>query len=575
MHKIKKALKNARIIIFLVFVILAIVAINPSPWVEGAAIRSVGKNSSASIAGIENPKPSMPPRSREVILAMNNRPITNIEEYYNFTSSLEPNRTVQIKTNKGIYRLVTKPLYEVIYLNETETRIVEEIQQVNETVNGTVVSINKTVQRKVQEPKTNLRLIGTEDIGLRVYNAPKNNIRKGLDLQGGTRVLLKPEKELEASEMDILLSNMKERLNVYGLSDVIVRDTSDLSGNQYVLVEIAGANEEEVKELLAKQGKFEAKVANSTVFRGGGDITYVCRSAECSGIDPQQGCGKASDGSWVCRFRFSISLTPEAAQRQADATSNLDIITENGEQYLSEKIYLFLDNEMVDSLNIGAELKGRPVTDISISGAGAGRTREEAVFDALKNMKRLQTILITGSLPVKLDIIGTNNISPVLGEEFTKNAIFMGLASILAVAIVVFIRYRKFEVAMPMIVTMGSEILLLLGLASLVGWNLDLAAIAGIIVAAGTGVDDQIVIADEILGSRTGDISIGWKQKIKMAFFIIMGAYLTVVVAMIPLLFAGAGMLKGFAFTTIAGVSFGVFITRPAYAAFIEILLKE
>lgn len=575
MHKVKKALKNVRIIIVLVFIILAIVAINPAPWVEGVAIRSVGKNSSASIAGIENTKPSMPPRSREIILAMNNRPITSIEEYKNFTSSLEPNRTVQIKTNKGVYRLVTRPLYEVIYLNETETRIVEEIQQVNETVNGTVVSVNKTVQKKVQAQKTDLKLIGTEDIGLSVYNAPKNNIRKGLDLQGGTRVLLKPEKELEASEMDILLSNMKERLNVYGLSDVIVRDTSDLSGNQYVLVEIAGANEEEVKELLAKQGKFEAKVANSTVFRGGGDITYVCRSAECSGIDPQQGCGKASDGSWVCRFRFSISLTPEAAQRQADATTNLDIITESGEQYLSEKIYLFLDNEMVDSLNIGAELKGRPVTDISISGAGAGRTREEAVYDALKNMKRLQTILITGSLPVKLDIIETNNISPVLGEEFTKNAIFMGLASILAVAIVVFIRYRKFEVAMPMILTMSSEILLLLGLASLVGWNLDLAAIAGIIVAAGTGVDDQIVIADEILRGRTGDISAGWKQKIKMAFFIIMGAYLTVVVAMIPLLFAGAGMLKGFAFTTIAGISFGVFITRPAYAAFIEILLKE
>jgi preprotein translocase subunit SecD len=44
---------------------------------------------------------------------------------------------------------------------------------------------------------------------------------------------------------------------------------------------------------------------------------------------------------------------------------------------------------------------------------------------------------------------------------------------------------------------------------------------------------------------------------------------------MIPLIFAGAGMLKGFALTTIIGVSVGVFITRPAYASIIEILLKE
>jgi len=54
-----------------------------------------------------------------------------------------------------------------------------------------------------------------------------------------------------------------------------------------------------------------------------------------------------------------------------------------------------------------------------------------------------------------------------------------------------------------------------------------------------------------------------------------MAAYATMVVAMIPLLFAGAGLLKGFALTSIMAISFGVFITRPAYAAVLKILLKE
>jgi preprotein translocase subunit SecD len=43
---------------------------------------------------------------------------------------------------------------------------------------------------------------------------------------------------------------------------------------------------------------------------------------------------------------------------------------------------------------------------------------------------------------------------------------------------------------------------------------------------------------------------------------------------MTPLIFAGAGLLKGFALITIAGLSFGVFIARPAYAAVIQILLE-
>ena len=50
--------------------------------------------------------------------------------------------------------------------------------------------------------------------------------------------------------------------------------------------------------------------------------------------------------------------------------------------------------------------------------------------------------------------------------------------------------------------------------------------------------------------------------------------YATVVVAMIPLIFAGAGLLKGFAITTIIGVTIGVFITRPAYSDFVEVMMK-
>ena len=97
--------------------------------------------------------------------------------------------------------------------------------------------------------------------------------------------------------------------------------------------------------------------------------------------------------------------------------------------------------------------------------------------------------------------------------------------------------------------------------------------IAGIIAGMGTGVNDQIVITDETLRGETS-ASYNWKEKIKRAFMIIMLAYFTLVVAMIPLMFAGAGLLKGFALTTIIGITVGVFVTRPAYSQFVEIFLK-
>jgi len=573
-YTIKKMLTNWRVILVFLTLLLAIVAINPNPWADGVAIRSVVMNSSASSAGIESAKPTAAPMTRERIVSMNNDPIHNMSDYYSFVDSLEPNRTIQIKTNKGMYQLVTQPLLKITILNETEQKKFNETVSVNETINGTVQSINKTVEKTIIVNKTKSEIIGTEDLGLVVYDAPTTNLRKGLDLQGGTRVLLAPEEKLDSDDMDILLENMKYRLNVYGLSDVVVREVGDLSGNQYILVEIAGANEQEVKDLMSKQGKFESKISNETVFKGGGDITHVCRTAQCSGIDPNRGCGMSGD-VWVCTFMFSISLSPEAAQKQADLTKNLDVITENGEDYLTEKIYLYLDDEQVDELNIGADLKGRAVTDIAISGSGSGKTEQEAIFNSLANMKKLQTVLITGSLPVKLNIIKTDNISPSLGNEFVKSALIMGLLSLATVLFILMIRYRRLKLVIPMIITSIVESVALLGVAAIIGWNLDLAAIAGIIIAVGTGINDQIVITDEALRGEKSDASYDWKKKIKNAFFIVMGSYFTMGVAMIPLMFAGAGLLKGFALTTVIGFSIGVFITRPAYAAVIELLTKE
>ncbi len=572
MGKLKSIFRNSRIIILLIFLLLSIYAIQPNPFVKGVAIRSITPNSSASIAGIENPKPTLPPMSRERIISIDNIPIEDLDDYYSIINRLTYNQTFIIKTNKKTYTLRSKPLYNVTVLPELVPVTVNKTEQVN--VNGTLV--NRTVQETIYVNKTINKVIGVEPIGLSVYLAPTSNIRKGLDLAGGTRVILKPEEKLNESDFEMLLANLKQRLNVFGLSDIVVRKATDLSGDNYILVEIAGAKKDEVKTLLSRQGKFEGKVGNYTVFIGGKrDITYVCRSAQCSGIDPYKGCGQTRDGAWVCAFRFAISLSPDAAKRMADATKNLDVLpAQNGEEYLSKDLELYLDDKLVDKLRISASLRGKPETSIAISGSGLGNTEREAAYNAIQNMKQLQTILITGSLPTKLDVAEMTSISPTLGKGFVRNALTVALLAIVAVFAVVYLRYRKLVIAIPILITLLSEMIIVLGFAALIGWNLDLSAIAGMIIVIGTSVDHQIVIADEIL---RGESRKGYSltERIKKAFFIIMGAYFTTVVAVIPLMWTGAGLLRGFALTTIVGVTIGVFITRPAFAAMTEVLLRE
>jgi preprotein translocase subunit SecD len=579
MGKLKKLLTNIRIIILLVFVLLMLVAIRPTPWNEGVLIKSVAKNTSAAVAGIQSPKPNAPPLAKEVILSINNKPMTNARDYYAFVKGLRLNQTIQVKTNQRLYKLVTKEAFQTIELNKTEEILVTETQEVNETINGTTRAINKTITKTTYVELTERKPSGVEDLGLRVDDAPTNNLRKGLDLQGGTRVLLKPAEPVSSDTLSVMIDSLKERLNVYGLSDIVVAPVQDKPGflgepNRFILVEIAGATEEEVKDLLARQGKFEATIGNQTVFRGGQDITYVCRTAECSGIDPQRGCGTVQ-GGWACSFLFSIAITSDAAKRQAAVTKGLRVITENGGAYLSEPLKLYLDDQEVDSLNIADDLRGRPVTDIAITGSGFGTSQEEAARSTLENMKRLQTVLITGSLPVKLNIVRIDTISPTLGLQFLKNAWVAGLLAIAAVAIILMLNYRRIKIAIPIALTSATEVLLTIGVYSLFGWSFDLAAIAGLIVALGTGVNDQIIIIDETIKKQMIEITYGWKDRIKKAFFIIFSGATTEVVAMLPLLFAGAGLLKGFALTTIIVVCIGVFITRPAYAAMIQILYED
>lgn len=564
---VKKVFRSWKVWLLIICILMALVAIRLNPWADGVAIRNVVKDSAASLAGIQNSKPTATPMSREVVHYINNVPIKNIDDYANIVSTLKANTTVIIKTNKDMYKVLVKPLYQITILNETETveyvtPVFNETTNITTNVTGTKI-VNKTLQK----------VIGVEDIGLRVYNAPTSNIRMGLDLQGGSRVILRPEEAISTDEMDSLVENMKQRLNVYGLSDITVRPTTDLEGKEFIIVEIAGATDEEIKTLLANQGKFEGKIGNDTIFKGGSDIKHVCRTPDCSRI---QECNKVSDGQYYCKFMFAITLSPESAQRQADRTKNLEVKVENGEGFLTDPLDLYLDNEKVDSLKIGESLKGRAETEISISGSGTGITQQDAMNDAAANMKKLQTILVTGSLPVKLIIEDSNSVSPLLGSEFIQNTLFVGFIAMILVILTIMIRYMKFVVSIPVAITLVSELVILLGFAAVIGWNIDLISIAAIIIAIGTGVDSQIVIIDEISGKHKDEtMSSNWKDRIKNAFFIIMASYFTIVMAMIPLLSAGAGLLKGFAITTILGVSIGVFITRPAFAVIAETLLRR
>lgn len=494
------------LIILLFFSLLAIFGMPPKLFQKGVLITSVEQNSTAFEEGL---------RKGQIITEIDGKKINNLEDFSNALHGKFP-------SGENIKTLIKTDKIEVFFLSKEAPEIT-------------------------------------------VSEIPSTNIKTGLDLSGGSRALIQAkDQKLSSNEINDLTAIINNRFNVYGISDMKVRPVSDLSGNYFLLIEIAGATPKDLENLISNQGKFEAKIGNETAFIGGEkDITSVCRNdATCAGIES---CQPTGSGGYFCNFRFVVYLSEEAAQRHADITDKIEVNSTNP-QYLSKPLDLYLDNSLVDSLFIGVDLKGRVTTQIQISGSGTGATKEDAYNSAKENMNKLQTILITGSLPYKLEIVKLDTISPVLGKDFTRAILLAGVISLLAVSIVIFIRYRKIKDSLALLVTCISEVVIILGIASLIKWDLDLPSIAGILVTIGTGIDQQIIVFDE----SKQNVFLSISQKMKRAFAVILGSYFTILVSLIPLYWAGAGLLKGFAVTTIIGITVGILITRPAFTEMVK-----
>lgn len=499
---------NWKIWLLIAFILGSLLAIFPLSFSNGILISSVEIDSLSQEQGL---------RQGMSIIQIDDISITSIENYQQAISKfpITENEKLSITTDQGTFVLFT----------------------------------NQSPQISVKDHET-------------------SRIKTGLDLSGGARALIKAEgKELSSDELNDLISVTEERLNVYGLNDVQIRPVRDLSGKNFMLVEIAGSTPEELETLIGQQGKFEAKIGDEIVFEGGDrDVTYVARTGDQSGI---YSCNGDQTNGYACQFRFAISLSPEAAKNHADITCSLGTNT-SLPQYLDQQLELYLDDVLVNALFIGRDLKCSETTQIQISGSGAGLTLEEATANAEIEMKQLQTVMISGSLPFKLEIVKLDTISPLLGKEFTNTILFAGISAILVVGLAILIRYRNIKLSLAVLLTSMSEVLIILGISALFNRSLDLPAIAGIIAAIGTGVDSQIIILDE---SRMSNASL--RERIKRALTIIMGTYVTTLFALLPLMWAGAGLLKGFAITTIIGISVGVFVTRPAFSEIVKKITKE
>lgn len=349
---------------------------------------------------------------------------------------------------------------------------------------------------------------------------------------------------------DLTRDILNDKLNALGLKDIPVRTV----GEDYILIDFAGIDLAKAKDIAEKPGKFEIRIQT-----GANESRHVLYGDSIMSV----GIPSFHDNQWHTPFTLKEEGGLALQKAAIDTGAVSDPFSHNLEMYLDENLIYSAPL----SQGAAARLREAPI----YSWEASTGTDEEAKAQA----QQLQIHLRAGALPVNVVLVGSGHVDAALGDQFKTEAIIAGLFSLLAVALVVFRRYGRKEILVPMVGTSISEVIMILGVAAAIGWQLDLPAIAGIIAAIGTGIDHLVIITDEVLYEGKLPSTKVFLSRIGRAFAIIFGAATTTVIAMSPLVVMGFGSLKGFAITTIIGVFIGVIIARPVYGTVIKELLEN
>lgn len=165
----------------------------------------------------------------------------------------------------------------------------------------------------------------------------------------------------------------------------------------------------------------------------------------------------------------------------------------------------------------------------------------------------LAVFLNAGALPIPLDIVETQQVSPTLGRDSISKSINAGAWGFLVVVLFMIFYYR-----LPGLVAgVALVIYLLLVVAAMVMLDatLTLHGIAGLILTVGIAVDANVLIFERLKEElRTGkSMRMAMETAFSRAWTAIVDSNVTTILAGVALLIFGTGGIKGFAICLIVG----------------------
>lgn len=356
-----------------------------------------------------------------------------------------------------------------------------------------------------------------------------SSIRQGLDLQGGTHVVLEAvdteQAQVNDDAMNRVVAIMEKRVNSLGLTEPIIQR----EGERRVIIELPGIKDPDAAiRTIGKTAMLEFRDEDGNTVLTGTDL----KDAQAS-TNPQT-------GQNVVNLEFS----DEGAQKFADLTM----------RNVGRTIAILLDGEVLTAPNVREPILGGRA---EITGQ---KTLEEA--------QNLAVVLRSGALPVKVEIIETRTVGPTLGQDSKDKSQFAFAVGLGAVVLFMVLFYHLSGFIAD--VALMAYTILLLGILYLMDATLTLPGVAGIILSIGMAVDANVLIFEhfkEEYQVQQKSLRLAMDAGFKRAFTTIFDSNVTTLIAAGVLFFLGTGTIRGFAITLGVGTILSMFtaITLTQY----------
>ena len=400
-------------------------------------------------------------------------------------------------------------------------------------------------------------------------------VRLGLDLQGGTQIVLEAQdtdrQKVDGDTASRTLEVLRRRVDALGVSE----PTLQRSGDRRIIIELPGvADPEEALEVVGRTAQLafhaveavEPATTDPAAVPPPDVLVLADRDGSRLRLAPAAVTGdavataRATLGGTLGQWQVEIDFRGDGARQWAELTGEAACAPAGDPK---RRVAIVLDRDVISS----------PAVDPGVA-CGTGITGGSTVITGQSGegeARDLALLIRAGALPVPVTVVEQRTIGPTLGDAAVEASVKATLIGAALTILYMIVYYRLLGV-LAAVALLGYGVV---SYAVLVGIQatLTLPGIAGFVLAVGMAVDANVLVfermKEEHASGRTfrSSIATGFRN----AWSAIADSNATTLLAAAVLFFFASGAVRGFGITLVVGVVVSVFSALVMTRALVEL----